>query len=107
MIENKEIIIGTIKDNAYKGELPNGQPIYELGEKDLERVEQQLVKNLAISNVSKRSFFFDYIGKVTTNEEGIRLGESLTARIFAYDKEHAIALFKDKYPNEPFDEPYS
>lgn len=66
----------------------------------------QVKNNVALGDVSKRSFIFDYLGKTKRNELGVLVVECLSDTINAYDEEHAIALFKERHPDTPFDPPY-
>lgn len=60
---------------------------------------------LNIGGVTKRLFCFDYIGNCYV-EDGQTGGDMLTEKIYAYDKDHAILLFKTRFVNVPFDPPY-
>ena len=67
---------------------------------------REQVKNLTIPVVSKRTFFFDYLGAAYKNEFGHYVADSRTQEIEAYDEEHATLLFKDMHPDKQFDPPY-
>ena len=67
--------------------------------------EEELVRNLSLGGVTKRLFHFDYVARTYLSEFN-RVGEVVTEYIKAYDKEHAILLFKEKHGDTPFDPPY-
>ncbi len=60
----EESIIERIKENAYKGELPNGQAVYELTDGDLRITAKCLVKKLNLARVSN-SLVADIRNKLT------------------------------------------
>lgn len=49
---NQDLIEHLIKENSYKGELPNGKPIYELGEADVSLIAKTIMKKFDVTHSS-------------------------------------------------------
>lgn len=61
---------------------------------------------IVLNNITKRTFFFDYVAHVSTNGDGHLRGVVNTEEIEVWDEEHATLLFKEKHLDTPFDPPY-
>lgn len=74
--------------------------------KQANEANEQQEQALRLRGVTKRTFFFDYLGAAYRNDHGQLVADSRTQEIEAYDEEHATLLFKEMHPDKTFDFPY-
>ena len=53
-----------------------------------------------------KTYCFDYVGDMYTNDEGHRVGSLHTEYVRAFDEEHAILIFEKLHPFVSYDKPY-